>query len=202
MSTLKNTEGEDSFDLNSPLSSLNGKNPFRVDDSYFEAFSAKLNDRIADLEELQADAPTLASIPKYNPFELPTGYFDEFPTQLQEILSKEKTRISLKEWIFQLIRPNFVLPVLTTIIVAVAAIQVVNKQVQSPKASMTADFSIEEQLYPIDEATLVDLLSSNTIENELKQADADEPIANYLIDNNVDESVLNTDLNTADHENK
>ena len=197
MSTVKHTEEEDPFDPNSPLSSLNSRNPFGVDASYFEGFGAKLNEQIADIEELKVDTPFLASIPKYNPFEVPSGYFDELPGQLQNIITNQQPRFSIAEWLFQFIRPNFIFPVLTTIFIAFLAIQVVNKQVEQPKAGTAADLSIEEQLYPIDESTLVDLLSENTLETE-----SADPIANYLIENNVDENVLNTDYNTIDHENK
>lgn len=200
MNTIKYTEGEDPFDPNSPLSSMNNRNPFGVDASYFEEFGGKLNEQIADFEELKADAPFLASIPKYNPFEIPTGYFDELPGQLQNLITTQQPRFSIAEWLFQFIRPNFIFPVLTTIFIAVLAIQVVDRQAAQPKAGTVADLSIEEQLYPIDETTLVDLLSENKLENELLSST--DPIANYLIENNVDENVLNTDYNTIDHENK
>lgn len=200
MSTIKNTEGEDQFDLNSPLSSKNGKNPFRVDDSYFDAFGAKLNSTIANLEELKTEAPVLASIPKYNPFEVPTAYFDELPTTIQQLVTNEKPRVSLKEWIIQLIKPNFILPVVTVILIAMAAIHFVNEHVQKPVTDLTADLSLEEQLYPIDESTLIDLLSKTSLDNELASS-AEENITDYLIDNNVEETALN-DFNTTDHENQ
>ena len=198
---MKNTEGEDSFDLNSPLSSINRKNPFGVDASYFEDFGKKLNDSISDLEEIKKEAPFLASIPRYNPFEVPADYFDAFPNQLQELITISPTRFSIKDWLLQFIRPNFVFPVLTTIFIAIVAIQMVNKQVEHPQTEMTADLSLEEQLYPIDESTLVELLNENTTETESLTSSSDEVITNYLLDNNVDEAVLNTD-NTVDHENK
>jgi hypothetical protein len=196
MNPLKNMEGEDAMDPNSPLSSMNGKNPFGVDPSYFDEFPAKLHDRIGELEELKAEAPFLAALPKSNPFVVPAGYFDELPAKIQEITSSmEKSSFSLKELLLQFIRPNFVLPVLTTVFIAVAAIQLINKQVQAPQA-MTADLSMEEQLYPIDEGTLIDLLSG-TPENELP---VEETITSYLIDTNVDETVLTIDSNTTDYE--
>jgi|SRR3954470_7606507 hypothetical protein len=201
MSTIKNTEGEDPFDLNSPLSSQNGKNPFRVDDSYFDAFSAKLNNVIADLEEIKEEAPILYSIPKYNPFEVPAGYFDELPSLVQELVTLKQPRFSIKEWILQLIRPNFAFPVAITILIAAAAIHFIDKQAE-PKTEMTADMSVEEQLYPIDENVIVDLLNENTTETESKFSSPDETITNYLIDNNVDENSLNVDINTIDHENE
>lgn len=203
MSTIKDTEGDDPFDLNSPLSSQNGKNPFRVDDAYFDAFCAKLNDAITDLEELKEEAPLLTSIPKYNPFEIPTGYFDTLPTTIQQLVAIEKPHVSLKEWLLQIIRPNFAIPVVAVIIIAIAAIRFVNEQVEKPKADLTADLSLEEQLYPIDESLLVDLINTTNAETDLKQADAEENITDYLIENDVDESALHIDANTTtDHEKK
>ncbi len=196
MSTLKNTEGEDHLDANSPLSSLNGKNPFRVNESYFDEFSAKLNNTISNLEEIEAEAPLLSSIPKYNPFEVPPGYFDELPTIIQELTATKQPRMSVTDWLLQLIRPNFAIPVLATILIAIAAINFVSKQ--QPKTDQTADLTLEEQLYPIDESVLVDLLSDNYNEDNSKQVSSDETIADYLIDNNVDEAALNIDFNTSE----
>jgi hypothetical protein len=199
MSTLKDTEGEDHLDANSPLSSSqSGKNPFRVDDLYFDEFSAKLNNMITNLEEIEAEAPFLSSIPKYNPFDVPTGYFDELPAIMQELTATKEPRFSIKEWLLQLIRPNFAIPVAVTIIIAIAAINLINKQVQQSRIDATADLSLEEQLYPIDETTLVDMLSNNGEDNITRQVSGDENIADYLLDNNVDEATLRIDLNTAE----
>jgi hypothetical protein len=199
MSTLKDTEGEDHLDANSPLSSSqSGKNPFRVDDLYFDEFSAKLNNMITNLEEIEAEAPFLSSIPKYNPFDVPTGYFDELPAIMQELIATKEPRFSIKEWLLQLIRPNFAIPVAVTIIIAIAAINLINKQVQQSRIDATADLSLEEQLYPIDETTLVDMLSNNGEDNITRQVSGDENIADYLLDNNVDEATLRIDLNTAE----
>jgi hypothetical protein len=197
MSTLKDTEGEDHLDANAPLSFRSGKNPFRVNDSYFDEFSTTLGQVINNLEEIEAQAPILSSIPKYNPFDVPAGYFDEFPGIIQELTAPKKPHFSIKEWLLQLIRPNFAIPVVITIVIAIAAINVINKQVQQG-ADATAELSLEEQLYPIDEATLVDLLSNNNEENNTRQVSGDENIADYLLDNNVDEATLRIDLNTSE----
>jgi hypothetical protein len=198
MNTLENTEGEDHLDASSPLSSQSGTNPFRVDDSYFDEFSAKLSNMISNLEEIEAEAPLLSSIPKYNPFEVPAGYFDELPIIVQQLTTADQPRMSVKEWLLQLIRPNFAIPVAVTVVIAIAAINFSNKQVQQPGSDVTADLSLEEQLYPIDETMLVDLLSDNNEDNTSKQVSADENIADYLIDNNVDEAALHIDFNTSE----
>lgn len=201
MSTIKNTDGEDQFDLNSPLSSQNGKNPFWVDDSYFDSFSANLNDAISGLEEIKAEAPILYSIPKYNPFEVPPGYFDALPTSIQDLVTFQQPRFSIKEWLFQLVKPNFAFPVVITILIATAAIRFIDKQAEQSNSEMTADASLEEQLYPIDENVIVDLLDDNAVDTEVKNS-ADETITNYLIDNNIDETSLSVAFNTTEHENQ
>ena len=202
MSSLKNTDDDEQLNLNSPLSSIPGKNPFQVEDSYFDAFSTRLNNTIAELEELKAEAPLLSSIPKYNPFEVPAGYFDELPAVIQELVNTEKLRFSMREWIFQFFRPNFSIPVFTVIAIAIAAIHFVNQQVTKTPADLTADLTLEEQLYPIDESILIDLLSKSNAETDSKQSPAVASITDYLIDNDVDDASLNTDLNTIDHENQ
>ncbi|HET6224953.1 MAG TPA: hypothetical protein VFF27_01650 [Bacteroidia bacterium] len=200
MSTIKNTEDEHLFDPNSPLSSANGKNPFRMDDSYFDSFSIRLTTAISDLEELKEEAPTLYSIPKYNPFEVPAGYFDELPMLVQELATFQQSHFSLKEWLLQLVKPNFAFPVAITVIIAITAIRFIDKQAEQPKTEVASEVSLEEQLYPIDENILVDLLDESEIEST--HAASEEPITNYLIDNNIDETSLAVDLNTTEHENE
>ena len=201
MSTTKNTADENQFDLNGPLSSQNGKNPFHIDDSYFDAFADRLNDTITDLEEINAEAPVLCSIPKYNPFEVPTTYFDQFPAAIQERVTFQQPRFSFKEWLFQILKPNFAFPFVITVLIAYAAIHFIDKQAEQTNTKITADVSLEEQLYTIDENTIVDLLNENDTNPEIKNP-ADETITNYLIDNNVDENSLSTDFNTPEHENE
>lgn len=201
MSTTKNTDGEDQFDLNSPLYAQNGKNPFRADDSYFNDFNTRLNNIIDSLEEIREEAPILCSIPIYNPFDAPAGYFDELPGKIQEIIPVELPRFSVKEWLLQLLKPNFAFPVFVTVLIAIAAIHFIDKQAKHTKTEITADVSLEEQLYPIDENLIVDILNDDLMDAEVKNS-SDELITNYLIDNNVDETSLSIDLNTIEHEKK
>lgn len=198
MNTNENTGEEKEMEPGSPLSALNETNPFAVNDLYFEDFNKRLNERILEMEELKTIAPTLISMPVYNPFKTPEGYFDELPAIIQTNIPVESPSFSFKEWLFLLIKPNFALPVLITIFISIAGIHFVNKQVTIRDNYMASDISDEEQLYPIDEATLVDLLSNtNTVDEK-----AEEPIENYLLDNNIDETILNTDPNISENENQ
>ena len=198
MNTNENMEEGNEIEPNSPLFTRNGKNPFAVTDLYFEDFTSQLNERILEMEELKTIAPLLISIPVCNPFETPEGYFDELPGIVQTKIPVVQPFFSLKEWLLLFIKPNFALPVFITILISIAAIHFVNKQVATTDKNIISDISDEEQLYPIDEATLVDLLSDNN-PGDFKP---DEPIEDYLLDNNVDETTLNTDPNISENENQ
>lgn len=201
MNKITNTEDDNQFDSHSPLPTSNGKHPFHVDDSYFDSFSAQLNTAITDLEEIKQAAPTLYHIPKYNPFNVPAGYFDNLPALVQESITDQQPHFSIKEWLFQLIRPNFAFPVAITILIATAAIRLIDKHTEQPKSEVASDFSLEEQLYAIDENVLVDLLNDET-DAEINPSSFEEPITTYLIDNNVDETSLDIDLTSIEHENE
>ncbi len=193
--TKKHTIENDDDDLKGmapQLSKLSSSNPFKADNDYFENFADKLQNRIEDFEEINAEAPLLAGIPKYNPFDVPADYFDELPALIQNRCISSKPSVSIIEWLVLLIKPRFAIPVLATVLCAVAGINFMDKNAEMTKSGRTAEISIEERLNSIDESELIDELADD--QADLKQNNTNESIENYLIDNNIDESNLNSEL--------
>lgn len=181
------------------LSKLSSNNPFcrdehlkSVSDAYFDGFSSKLQNRINDIEDIKAFAPTLLEIPKYNPFEVPADYFDELPTIVQECILESKNKRSRFEWIILLLKPRFAFPMIVILFITIAGINYMNKNAELKNTE--EELSLEDHLYYIDEIEIIDQLTADaSIEAENVSTD-ESSIENYLLDNNIDESNLNNEL--------
>lgn len=192
MSEIDNISNQDD-DLSGmapKLSKLKANSPFKANDDYFEKFSSKLQNRIDDFEETNVDAPVLSNIPKYNEFEVPADYFDELPSRIQQRIIDNKPTSSILEWLLLLIKPRFVFPVLTVILIAVAGINFMNKNAESSKTEVAEEISVEDQLANIDESTIIESLTGDASKENEKISTEDNSIENYLIDNGVDESSI------------
>ncbi len=185
-------EGEDLNGLSPQLNGLNGKNPFNPSEAYFDAFTSKLQNRIEDEEDIRAMAPTLLSIDRYNPFEVPAEYFDELPTIIQEKAIADKKAPAILGWLQILFRPRFAVPLILTIVIAFSGIGYLNTD--SDKNVETEELSLEDNLYYISENDIIDQLTADASLNPSADAEDENSIENYLIDNNIDESNLSLEL--------
>lgn len=168
------------------------KNPFKPDSDYFDEFTNRLQNRIDQLEEIKDDAPILLSIPKYNPFEVPSDYFDELPTLIQnKIMIKPES--SFMEWFSLLIKPRFIIPVVATLLIAIAGINYINNHSIQPVTPIAEEINIDDQLQTIDETTIIDELTAQT-ETSVEAESENDKIVNYLIENEVDETNFNNEL--------
>ena len=183
-------DNEDDLKRMAPhLFKVKNNNPFKANHDYFENFSEKIQNSITGFEEIKEEAPVLASIPKYNPFEVPQDYFDYLPSRVQESIIKRKTSNTLIEWLILLVKPRFAFPVVITFLIAVAGIKFMNNMATTPQTEVAEEVSTEDQLYTIDEATIIESVNANDGENKTA-ATEDNSIQNYLIENNVDENNL------------
>ena len=173
------------------LSKLKANSPFKANDDYFEKFSSKLQNRIDDFEETYADAPVLSNMPKYNEFEVPADYFDELPTRVQQRIIDNKPSSSILEWLILLIKPRVLAPLLSVAFFAIVGINYMNKKADLPKAEIAEELSVEDQLYNIDESTIVESLTADAGTDNENVSTEDTNIENYLIENGVDETNLN-----------
>lgn len=164
-----------------------------ADESYFDSFTSKLQNRILDEEEIKALAPTLLSIDKYNPFEVPKDYFEELPTIVQERVIESAKKSNGLEWLFLLFRPRFAVPMLVVLFVSIAGIYYINNN-SIKNVELVEELSLEDNLYYINENEILEHLTADaSIENESLSED-DNSIENYLLENNIDESNLSNEL--------
>jgi hypothetical protein len=194
MNTDNNIEDDDLNGKIPHLDKMGGKNPFGANNDYFEHFSDKIMGSVSDFEEIRLEAPFLSGIPKYNPFEVPVGYFDGLPTMVQERCpGKNKQQNSLMDWLILLIKPNFALPVITVIVIAFLGIHYSNLNSVKPTNPIAEEVSVDDQLRNIDENTIVDALTADS-ETETVTDKDNEHIKDYLIENDVEEQNLNSEL--------
>ncbi|MGQ0827316.1 MAG: hypothetical protein ACT4ON_02855 [Bacteroidota bacterium] len=170
-----------------------GTNPFKTGVDYFENFNSKLQNSIDGFEEIKTIAPVLSSIPKYNPFEVPVNYFDELLTIVQQRCIESKSNTIL-EWLTLLIKPRFVIPAFATVLIAIAGIHFMNKNAVLAPTVIVEGLTIEEQLYTIDEATIIEKLTADATIETGSILENDNSIEDYLIDHDIDEANLNNEL--------
>lgn len=198
MSTDNNIhEGNDLNDMDPRFSKAGITNPFKPAGDYFESFADKMQSRVNAFEEIKTEAPLLSNIPKYNPFAVPSGYFDELPTLVQQRVIVEKVKApSLIEWLQLMIKPRFVIPVLTVAFIAFAGIHNVNKDAVTEKPGFAEETTVDDQLQlqNIDESTIVDALASQASTTATNTDNENQHIVDYLMDNNVDETNLTSAL--------
>ncbi|MGZ4034955.1 MAG: hypothetical protein ACXVPY_01015 [Bacteroidia bacterium] len=171
------------------LSKLKTDNPFKTDSDYFENFNSKLQNRIDDFEDIKIEAPVLSQVPRYNEFDVPADYFDELPTRIQQRVVGTKSS-SIIEWLALMIKPRFVVPVLSVVFVAIAGINFMNQNAEIPKTEFAEEISVEDQLSNIDESTLIESITAEPNTESENVSTEDNSIENYLIDNDVDETSI------------
>jgi hypothetical protein len=183
------------------LSKLRSKDPFfrseRNPDAandYFNSFGSRLQSRMEDLDELEANAPTLLSIGKSNSFVLPPDYFDELPSRIQERIQKPSNSSSITEWLLLLINPRFAFPMIAILFLAVAGINFMNKNAELNATTPPNELSLEDHLYYIEESDIIEQLTENMSSDNSIQSENEKNIEDYLLDNDVDESNLNNEL--------
>ena len=110
-------------------------------------------------------------------------YFDELPTRVQQRIINSKPSTSPLEWLILLIKPRFVVPVLTVAFIAVLGINYMNKNAELPKTQVAEEISLEDQLLNIDESTIIESLTADASYETEAVTTEDNSIENYLIDN-------------------
>jgi hypothetical protein len=173
------------MDTNTNKDSAQG--PFGVDADYFSRLQEKIGRGVEGYEEIRGIAPELSSIPKYNPFSAPDGYFDELALRIQLALPSHTEAPAFAWWklVFSF---RFLVPVLGTLLLAFIMIRSIEPQdIPVVALEMTED----EQLQQIDESLLVEALADESQPAGMGEEDG---IVNYLMENNVEEQNLDTEL--------
>lgn len=182
---------DDLNDLPPSFNKAGSQSPFNASDDYFEKFASKMQARVDAFEELHQEAPILSNIPKYNPFTVPAHYFDDLPHKVQEKCINTNGKSSVVQWLLAALKPRIAVPALSFVCLAlVANFYFNNKTIISPIAE---ESTLDEQVQSIDEATIIDALTADATSTTANTTEED-PIVDYLIDNDLDESTLNTEL--------
>ena len=169
------------------------RNPDTAND-YFNSFGSRLQSRMEDLDELEANAPTLLSIGKSNSFAVPSDYFDDLPTRIQDRVQKSSSNSSITEWLLLLIKPRFAFPMIVILFLAFAGINFMNKNAELNAIAPPNELSLEDHLYYIEESEIIEQLSEKMSRDNSIQSENENNIEDYLLDNDVDESNLNNEL--------
>lgn len=184
---------DDVNDLPPAVNKAGKGSPLVAGDDYFEAFANKMQARVEAFEELQQEAPLLSNIPKYNPFTVPAHYFDDLPHQVQERCLATKKTTGIVQWLLLALKPRFAVPALSFVCLALVANFYFNRTSIVP--TVAEESTLDEQVQSIDEATIIDALTADAGTTSTSTATAeDDPIVDYLMDNNLDETTLNTEL--------
>ncbi|MEO8148466.1 MAG: hypothetical protein ABI723_12550 [Bacteroidia bacterium] len=159
------------------------------------------NDFKYDDDELRKDAPKLFGMEKKNPFEVPDGFFDSFSSKIQDKIAAEKKQ-SVWSLIYQNItRPKVAIPVLASVCIIVVGIKFLYTPGSINRNDEVAitynDLSQSAYLDDIDESVLTDALNqtTSTVNSDSKTESDSYRIENYLIENNIDVTDLENELN-------
>ena len=69
-----------------------------------------------------------------------------------------------------------------------------NKNADMPKTEVAEEITTEDQLYNIDEATIIESVNVNQSNENTTVSGEENNIQNYLLENNVDETNLKNEL--------
>lgn len=178
----------DSHRLNTKSNKQGNPPGFKTGAGYFDELEKKLQSKIALHDEIAAEAPLLAAIPKMRVFDVPAGYFDELPTLVSSRVISSGT--DWKERLSLLLKPRFVVPVLSMIVIAFAGIRYSDRCNDNTRiAAVNETYSLDDQLMSIDESMLIDQLASYNVD-----VNTGTELENYLLDTNLDETELDPDL--------
>jgi len=145
--------------------------------------------------DLNKEAPLLSSIDRMLPFEIPANYFDELPMLIQEKCAQQKAvKITLIEQIILILKPKYLAFGMVILLLGGGTFFYLHKTTTAAPYIPTTDditSALNDNLSQDDESLLIESLPDNSVASNEK-VDNDQPIVNYLIDNDVD---INTIIN-------
>ena len=140
------------------------------------------------MEELKNIAPSLNALKRKNSFEVPENYFEELPYSIQEkCISKQSERKVVSALFWKLCIPLS--------IVAIALVIFMPLQTNKVSIASTQEMSayLEQELdSEIDESMVQDAYSFE--KENVNSNNKTQNIEDYLIENDVDESLLTEEI--------
>lgn len=137
------------------------------------------------------DAPRLRGMKGEIPFTVPDGYFISLSTRIQDKINVPKQKPVLAKLFEPLQHPVFAYAAITCVLLICAGVYFYEKQnpvvlKQTAEVNISADDLYNSEMFnDYDEATLVELLASNSITTPKATV-----IEDYLIDSNTDETEI------------
>jgi len=153
-------------------------------------------------ENLEKEAPLLASIPKRNPYRVPEGYFDELPAAIMEKCRQSTAAPQRANKIFWLFRPQWMMAVFVGVVGLTFLLRHDTPQSYEVMASKLSDSAIYQNLQNnidyVDVNELEDVVQSdNNATVAPMRSDStsnQEDIVKYLMNNNVNASDIEDEL--------
>lgn len=171
------------------LESLKDQQSFRVPDDYFEELPGVIQSQIQQLPDFEKSAVV-------NPFSVPEGYFEQLPLAISNAIEEQKNPVfSLRTFFAILLRPRVTVAFASLLLIFFFSIRFFTREI-SVSAPAT-EFSMQDLdnsrvLDELDESTLMDLLAEQN--QDISADDQNENIEEYLIDNDIDISQLESRL--------
>ncbi|MEO6884140.1 MAG: hypothetical protein ABI199_08960 [Bacteroidia bacterium] len=150
-----------------------------------------------DFDELKNSASKLFSLDRKLPFEVPADYFDELPMLIQERCAQENThKISVLEKIIFLMRRKYIAFGILILLMSGGYFFYLSKNGVQKSAPSTDEITtaLTDNLSVDDETLLIESMPDNKVASTQK-TDNDQPIVNYLIDNDVDVNTITNATN-------
>jgi hypothetical protein len=169
------------------LSKLKMENPFQVPGNYFDSLPDHIQQKVNNL-------PYLGAISKETPFQVPEEYFNSLPYSIQQRLSEENKNI-FEEWISVFLRPKYSLSFAFLVVLIIVGIKFLYKPDIEERYSEHTIASYNEirnsgYIADLDETTLIEMLA----DAESNSAPEDKSMEQYLIDNDIDITQLESHL--------
>lgn len=163
---------------------LNGKeNSFIVPNGYFEELPSKILDRIDALPDFNTSS-------EINPFAVPEDYFEKLPHIISDRISATR-KSAFPSFLVNLKLPRFSIPIGIASIIIIAIVVLFSQKkitVQPEKEISCDDLKNSSYFESFDEDLLVGMIPAQDIEA------ADDSLEQYLIDNNIEISQIETAL--------
>jgi hypothetical protein len=136
--------------------------------------------------------PDLAAIGKGNPFEVPHGYFEGFSDRLQERIHTKENRISARQVVMLNWKPYLAAAVVLLVALLSGTYYMGKTQERRMDRRFHAEITqvVEQELYSIDETTLLEMLSTDVPEKLPADAVDAQDALDYLLNESLDEADL------------
>jgi len=171
------------------LESLKNQQGLHVPDGYFEELPGLIQSQIQQLPDFDKSAVV-------NPFSIPEGYFEQLPLAISNAIEEQKNSVfSLRAFFAILLRPRVTVAFASLLLIFILSVRFFTKEITI--SAPTSEFSMQDLnnsqvLDELDESTLIDLLAEQNQDNSAE--DQNENIEQYLIDNDIDISQLESRL--------